>query len=283
MSLARRLVPAPIRALRWRLPCARASGAPHAMLRTLRFTLAELRGGDVSFRTPDGLGFVSMPNNFSSFAMFVAGARDPDIWRFIARRVPAGATVVDAGANVGAYTLPFARLVGPSGRVVAVEAHPLTHDFLARNIAANGLAQASALQLALGAEAGMSAIAYTDANPGETHVAADAGEAALQVRVYPLDDVLAGLGITRIDYLKIDVEGFELPVLQGARGIIATSPGIAVQTELQAKHAARYGHAIADIASLLAGLGLAPHRIRPDGTPERMTEPLAGDVVWFRP
>ena len=286
MSIAQRLLPAPLRALRWRLPWLRSSGALEeaqlsTLLRAARFTLAELRGGELRLRTPDGLAFASMPNNFSSFALHVAGARDPNIWRFIQARLRPGATVVDAGANIGAYTLPIARLVGPAGRVLAFEAHPLTFGYLARNITANGLVQAIPLHHALGAASGVLRLRYIAANPGETHVAPEGGGGATEVPVVTLDAALAGQGIGAIDYLKIDVEGFELPVLRGARTAIAASPGIAVQTELQEKHARRYGHAIADIVALLTGLGLA-HHIRADGSTEPVQGPIAGDVVWFR-
>ena len=137
-------VPPSLRALRWRLPWMRATEAfrrapLRAAARAARFTIAELRGGDVAFRSPDGLRLVTMPNNFSSFALCVAGARDPDIWEFVLRHVPRGGVFLDAGANIGTYALPAAGLVGPEGRVLAFEAHPRTFAYLARNVAANGL------------------------------------------------------------------------------------------------------------------------------------------------
>lgn len=288
MPSLRTLVPAPLRALRWRLPWMRQTAAyaeaPLATLgRALRFTLAELGGGEIRFRAPDGLVLATMPNNFSSFAMAVAGARDPLIWAFIRRRLSPGAVFVDAGANIGSYTMPAARLVGPAGRVVAFEAHPVTFGFLSRNIAANGLANVTALNLALGEGPNRIAMAFSTANPGETHVATGAETHTVEVEMLPLDAALAGQGIGAVDYLKIDVEGFELPVLRGAAGTIAASRRIVIQTELQPQHASRYGHRIEDIATLLHGFGLAPHGLCPAGETVRLEGTLRGDVLWMRP
>jgi hypothetical protein len=147
----------------------------------------------------------------------------------------------------------------------------------------NALSQVTALNLALGAEPGVVAMTFNDANPGETHVSGPAEARGLhEVRLVRLDEALAELGITRIDYLKIDVEGFELPVLQGARGIIAASPDIAVQTELEDQHAGRYGHSVAEIAALLRGLGLSPHGVDYDGRLYAPVGELPRDVIWLR-
>ncbi|MBY0336536.1 MAG: FkbM family methyltransferase [Acetobacteraceae bacterium] len=285
MPPLRAVVPAPVRALRWRLPWLRANAglSPGTLMRMAAFTLRECAGRPFAFETPDGIAFETMPNNFSSFAMCVAGARDPEIWRFIQSRLQPGSTFVDAGANVGAYAVPAARLVGPTGRVIAFEAHPHTHGFLGRNLGRNGLSWATAVNEALGDGPGEIRLAYNTANPGETHVAA-AGEAdqGATVRMTTLDEALPRLGANAVDYLKVDVEGFELPLLRGAARTIAESPGIAVQIELQPRHAARYGHATADIGRLLLGLGLHPHLLDAAGRPHLLEGALQGDVIWMR-
>ncbi|MCO6415244.1 FkbM family methyltransferase, partial [Siccirubricoccus sp. KC 17139] len=143
-----------------------------------------------------------------------------------------------------------------------------------------GLTQMTALQQALGAAPGEIAMAYAAANPGETHVAAGT-EGGGRVPMTTLDLALPELGIGAVDYLKIDVEGFELPVLQGAQQTIAASPGIIVQTELVARHAARYGHRLDAIGELLRRLGLSPYRPK-NGTLVPHAGPLEGELLWQR-
>jgi len=286
MSALKQAIPAPIRALRWRARWMRTTPAYRnapltSWRRALGFTLTELLSDEFVFTTPEGHPFATMRNNFSSFAMHVAGSRDPEIWRFIEARLGAGAVFVDAGANVGAYTVPAARLAGGTGRVIACEAHPRTFGFLARNVAANGLGNVIARQVALGEAEGEITFAFNPDNPGETHVA-QGGERGPSVPMTTLDALLAGLGVRTVDYLKVDVEGFELPVLRGAQATIAASPTIVVQTELVARHAARYGSSIAEIAALLGGHGLAPHSVDAEGRPVRLDSEPAGDVLWFR-
>ncbi|WP_376089741.1 FkbM family methyltransferase [Roseomonas sp. CCTCC AB2023176] len=252
--------------------------------RAARFVLHELNGGDVTFRSPEGLVFSTMPNNFSSFAVVVDGARDLAIWRFVERRLGRGAVFVDVGANIGTYSLPAARLVGAEGRVIAFEAHPRTYAYLRRNVEANALRQVVPVHMALGDGDGEVTMTFEDANPGETHVSAqDAAPGAARVRLGTLDDALRDLGAERVDYLKIDVEGFELPVLRGAVRTVGGNPGIVVQTELVNGYAARYGHRVADVVTLLRDLGLEPWCARPDGTVEAVSGEPAGDVLWMRP
>ncbi len=239
---------------------------------------------EISFATRDGLRFVSAPKNFTSLVLYFSGRRDPGIDRFIRCRIGAGAVFVDAGANIGAYTVPASRQVGAGGRVVAFEAHPVTYAYLARNVALNGLGNVVALNNALGSKPGWVEMDYQRSNPGETHVVADGEPTGVRVELATLDDALAGLGIARIDYLKIDVEGYELQVLRGASGIIECSPGIVVQTELIERHLRRYGTAVGDVVAFLRGLGLTPHRVHRDGSAQVVAEGMAlpDDAVWLR-
>lgn len=286
----KRLVPAPLRSLPWRWRWVRATQAyatapAGAAWKLALWTLRELRGGEIAFATPDGTRFVSMPNNFSSLAVCIDDYRDAEIQRFQRRHLRPGAIFVDVGANIGTYAVRAAQLVGPAGRVIAIEAHPLTFALLQRNLALNGLAQAEAVQVAIGAAEGSIGIVYETRNPGETHVGASRpGEQ--QVRLSPLDQILAESGISGgVAYLKIDVEGFEYAALEGARQTIAASPAIVVQTELVARHARRYGHAIRDVMALARSLGLRPHRVAPDGALDPIPDDVLecrGDVLWTR-
>jgi Protein-L-isoaspartate(D-aspartate) O-methyltransferase (PCMT) len=75
--------------------------------------------------------------------------RRPAISSFTKYTPQAGAVVFDVGAGIGAEALLFSRLVGPSGRVVSIEAHPATYDRLVKLCAVNRLENVTPLQVAV--------------------------------------------------------------------------------------------------------------------------------------
>lgn len=141
--------------------------------------------------------------------------------------LPAGGTFVDVGANWGYFTLVAADAVGSAGRVVALEPDPRVHAELRANVARNGIGTVTVLPVAASDRAGeavLAGYAEADRNRGVSSlVAAPAGAAAsFPVRTAPLDDLLDGLSIDRVDLVKIDVEGAEELVVRGmARGMAA--------------------------------------------------------------
>lgn len=272
--------------LRWvrSYPPYREAPAAYA-LRVLRYTLAEqLASPDrFAFTSCGGSLFDSPRNNWSSFIAGVFGQRDLNVFRFWQRALRPGAVFFDVGANIGLYAVPACRIVGPTGRVVCFEAHPSTYAFLARNLARNCNGGVTAENMAVGGAAGEIRVAYDHRNPGETHIARGE-ERGDSVAMLSLDEYCARKGIPRIDYLKIDVEGYETEVLSGARRIIAASDGILIQTEYEPKHLRRYGDPAA-LTALLAGWGFVPHRIAwADGRPSRIASlaDYTGEVVWSR-
>lgn len=120
-----------------------------------------------------------------------------------------GDTFVDVGANSGMFSLLAALKVGSGGRVVAVE--PLA-EMLARlrfNAKANDFDQISIYETAVGEAAGEITLHVCERQFGETSVAALDGQAPRSVSVRPLLDIVKDAGLTRIDALKIDIEGHE--------------------------------------------------------------------------
>jgi FkbM family methyltransferase len=120
-----------------------------------------------------------------------------------------GAVFLDIGANIGVHTLAASRAAAPDARLIAFEPHPVTFGRLAFNLAQCGHKGALALQVALSDKDGYAMLGGEDLSL-RSLVGAQDGP---QVRTRPLVDCLAELGITRIDAMKIDVEGHEGAVL----------------------------------------------------------------------
>lgn len=124
-----------------------------------------------------------------------------------------GSVFVDIGANVGTYTLWASRLVGPAGRVVALEPHPRTYAKLRFNILSNEAGNIILLNVAAGGEEGTALLRFDGGGnvggasllPGREN----APEVTVPITMRPLQSVLENAGVTRPDVVKIDVEGFE--------------------------------------------------------------------------
>lgn len=239
-------------------------------------------GRVLRFTDAHGNRYLSMKNNFTSFAVAVLGQRDPDVMRFLRRWVRPGFVACDIGANIGTYTVPLARLVGPSGHVVAFEPNRPTRACLRQNIRQNRLANVTLLRAAAGPEVGVAGLVVTADNFGEVHLAPPGGAETSLVPVTTVDAEVARLRLHRVDFIKIDVEGFELAALRGAVRTLAANANLVVQTEIVPAHSARYGFNVADLVAFFAAQGYAPHACDTAGHmhPVDVTAPLA-EADWF--
>jgi FkbM family methyltransferase len=135
---------------------------------------------------------------------------------------------VDVGANDGYYTLFAARRVGSPGKVVAIEPSTRERVHLRRNIARNRLDNVTVVPIALGACHQVSALRLAHGvHAGHNTFGSFAHEGVQadnleQVDVETLDATATALGMDRIDFIKIDVEGAEASVIDGARRVLST-------------------------------------------------------------
>jgi FkbM family methyltransferase len=123
-----------------------------------------------------------------------------------------GDTIVDIGAGRGEDVLPFAQSVGPTGRVVAIEAHPTTYDHLERLCRLYRLDNVLALNVAAMDSPGT--VQIEDGDPWEANTARRDGH-GLPVRATTLDAICDEHQLDHIDFLKMNIEGAEGPALLG--------------------------------------------------------------------
>ena len=131
--------------------------------------------------------------------------------------VKSGDSVVEAGANIGSHTIPLARLVYP-GIVHAFEPQPYVHSILKRNKENNKLDNIVLWNSAIGSQAGVVSMpAISASGEGEINFGGisihTSGDRRIEVPLYRIDDLEE---IVKLEFLKIDVEGFEKQVLLGA-------------------------------------------------------------------
>lgn len=158
---------------------------------------------------------------------------ETDLFRHFVR---AGDTVAEAGANIGTLTLPLAGLVGAQGRVLAFEAQRSIHAILSANLLLNGHRHVWAERVALGARAGTIKVPELDISRAENFggVSVGGGEGE-DCPVRTLDSY----DLPSLKLIKIDVEGAESEVIDGARDtILRTRPLLYVENDRREKSAA---------------------------------------------
>jgi FkbM family methyltransferase len=136
-----------------------------------------------------------------------------------------GFVFIDVGANVGAYALFVAARAGPTGKVIAVEPHPVARERLTFNVAASGHAGTVIVPKALSDRPGKVRLRILAGNIGNTTIAAGGRaryeDGGVEVETETLHALVERLGLARIDAVKMDIEGHEDAVLTA---FFATAP-----------------------------------------------------------
>ena len=201
--------------------------------------------------------------------------------RFVWGWLRAGMTVLDVGAHVGQYTLLASGIVGPAGRVIAFEPHPVLGRVLARNVTRAGCQNVTVLPVALGRASGSGTLVlHPPDNFGGSSLRPDdasAGHARATVEVTTLDEALDRLGGPPVDLVKIDVEGAELDVIDGARGTLAANPGIVLIVEFLRANPLPFGRTVEDLEARLRELGFQLFTLTPSAL--RRYEPVSGELA----
>jgi FkbM family methyltransferase len=177
---------------------------------------------------------------------------------FVEKMLRPGMTVLDAGAHHGLYTLLASRRVGKRGRVIAFEPSPRERKRLRRHLWLNRSKNVAVQLCALGdehREAELFLVTGREDWCNSLRVPQiEARTVTVRVELERVDDVLEKLGIARVDFIKLDVEGAELSTLQGARVTLAASRPV-ILAEVQDLRTRPWGYAAREIIHFLERIG----------------------------
>lgn len=205
----------------------------------------------------------------------------------LVRRAPrlfAGGDVLDVGANVGYTAAVFAGAVDEGRRVWAFEPERRNFELLEHVVASRRLGgRVVPVRAAVGREEGSIDLLVNRRQPTDHRVLTDAmrrtvGPAAATERVplVSLDAFAAREGIARLAFVKVDVQGYELPVCEGMSGLLEANPGAALAIEYSPAQMAELGLDPGALRAFFEGRGYRSYLLAPSGqlTPWRVGDPL---------
>jgi FkbM family methyltransferase len=252
---------------------------PLRVVRSLQFAWARLRshGGYVNARAaPFDLTFTGPGADCITRHIYRLGAHEPEMSRHLIDHVRLGPDDVafDVGANLGWYSVLLDRLSAPGARIFAFEPDPESYRLLLGNLAANGTTRVTALNLALGARPGFADLyRYRKSNNGRHSLLHRNPAGLVRVPVTTLGEFWQReqLGQKSIRFMKLDVEGYEYFVLQGAGDLLRRCA--CLQLEYSSDSFQTAGLDAGAMIRLLAGAGLsarvfAQGELRPISYPE---------------
>ncbi|MEU0299703.1 FkbM family methyltransferase [Streptomyces sp. NPDC006175] len=200
--------------------------------------------------------------------IYTFGVWEPPLTKWLQRTLQPGDTFVDAGANIGYYSLLASRLVGTSGSVVAIEASPDFHTLLSANVALNRASNVRAVSEAVSDRSEMlHFILASSANMGANSIVPYAGKAESQVAVpaRPLPDILRPSELASARVIKVDVEGAEGAVVRGlVPALERLRPDAELAIEVTPERLAKLGETAQGLLDALAAHGFHPYHLPND-------------------
>jgi FkbM family methyltransferase len=194
-----------------------------------------------------------MPAGLPSARRLLAGDYEPEVSALMRSLLRSGMTFVDAGANVGYYTLLAADLVGETGHVYAFEPDQDSYAYLVMNVSSNRITQATVHRKALAETPGTRAFTPSAWEGGYVSTRPTSSQ-SVRVETESLDHFFRGEGWPPVHLIKLDVEGAEASVLAGMGEVIERNP-LQLVMEFNLATIRRAGGTPDQLCRTLRGLG----------------------------
>jgi len=206
-------------------------------------------------------------NDHLQLLLYYFGTFEPEALLVMKSRLREGATIIDVGANIAFYTVEAARVVGATGKVIAIEASPILIEKINDHLAMNRLSNVVVFHCAAGQRDGVVTLTLpNDGHHGMFTLGAVDGSEKYDVPMRRIDDVVLEQDLKAVDFIKMDIEGSELGALQGAsRTLERFKPPILL--ELNSTALSRCGTSPETIKLFLSEFGYKGYLIKKNMAP----------------
>lgn len=203
--------------------------------------------------------------------LFLFGVWEPHLTHWLRQRLKPGDDFVDVGANIGYFSVLGSSLVGPNGKVVAVEASPTSHRRLLEHGRMNGCANLRAVNAAASDKDGtLKLVQASTRNVGAASAVPYSGpaESVFEVDARPLTRLLSAEELEQARVIKIDVEGAEGAVVRGLRSAFdRLRPDVEVVVEVTPERMRALGDSAEELLTSFTDGGFHPYRVLNDYDP----------------
>ncbi len=226
-------------------------------------THQRIAGEDLTLRIADqfGEGWYAVPHDWAEMVWVRDHLLEP------------GGSVVDVGTNHGVTAALFAKWVGPTGRVIAIDGLSKNVATARENAELNRVSNIRFVHSAIGSRNG--SVEFMDQPNGGVLTRSGGSRRSVTVPLRTLDDLL---GDERVSFLKIDVEGHEIEVLKGAAKVLESAPNLDLEI-----HCAMFddpAQAVKDTLELIGSQRYQLHwQVSFDGTPTAHTAHTTPEYV----
>ena len=181
---------------------------------------------------------------------------------FMSKVVKPGDGVLDVGANIGYWSTALSAQVGPLGRVYAFEPSPISLEYLRKNIAINDCGNVTVFPVGLSNEDKTGRFRLSKAHTGSSRLDDDRSKKddSIEIKVVALDSIRGSLDLDKISFIKIDVEGGEVKILEGAKKLLSHISPI-ILLECNSSLYKESGVSLARFIAICDCLGYTPHKV----------------------
>ena len=173
---------------------------------------------------------IIVPPSHIDMWRIASGGYEREVTALCLNLIKPGMNVVDAGANLGYYTLITSALI-KHGEVHAFEPQPFLYSYLCRNVVLNGCHNVVVNQTAIADNDG-TAVLYGDPKGGASSLFQHPrGVQQIEVPTISLDSYFSNAGWPRVDFIKMDIEGAEVRALSGMRELVRRNPQVKLTVE----------------------------------------------------